>query len=117
MTSLLMPLAASGAANTSPAKGRTLVFWFSRGGNTRVIAGRLRGRCRRTGSRLHRSVIIPTTTSTPSSRHGRSVTMASSRLSPRLSSAYTPMTRTWSVSPASSGDDDLSWVTLERFGG
>jgi flavodoxin len=41
MTSLLMPLAASGAAGAAPATGRTLVVWFSRSGNTRVIGGQI----------------------------------------------------------------------------
>jgi flavodoxin len=38
MTSLLLPLAASADARAAPADGRTLVAWFSRSGNTRVIA-------------------------------------------------------------------------------
>lgn len=41
MSSLLLPLAASTGANAAPAGGRTLVAWFSRSGNTRVIAGQI----------------------------------------------------------------------------
>lgn len=41
MTSLLLPLAASADASAAPAGGRTLVAWFSRSGNTRVIAGQI----------------------------------------------------------------------------
>ena len=41
MTSLLLPLAASADARAASADGRTLVAWFSRSGNTRVIAGQI----------------------------------------------------------------------------
>lgn len=41
MSSLLLPLAASGDARAAPAGGRALVAWFSRSGNTRVIAGQI----------------------------------------------------------------------------
>ena len=41
MTSLLLPLAASTDVRAVPANGRTLVAWFSRSGNTRVIAGQI----------------------------------------------------------------------------
>lgn len=42
MSSLLLPLAASaGIASAAPPEGRTLVAWFSRSGNTRVIAGQI----------------------------------------------------------------------------
>ena len=41
MTSLLLPLAASTDVRAAPASGRTLVAWFSRSGNTRVIAGQI----------------------------------------------------------------------------
>ena len=40
-TSLLLPLAASADARAAPGDGRTLVAWFSRSGNTRVIAGQI----------------------------------------------------------------------------
>jgi flavodoxin len=42
MSSLLLPLAASaGVASAAPSDGRALVAWFSRSGNTRVIAGQI----------------------------------------------------------------------------
>jgi flavodoxin len=41
MSSLLLPLAASGVASAAPSEGRALVAWFSRSGNTRVIAGQI----------------------------------------------------------------------------
>ena len=42
MSSLLLPLAAaSGVASAAPTEGRALVAWFSRSGNTRVIAGQI----------------------------------------------------------------------------
>ena len=41
MTSLLLPLAAFADARAAPADGRALVAWFSRSGNTRVIAGQI----------------------------------------------------------------------------
>jgi flavodoxin len=41
MTSLLLPLVASADTVAAPASGRTLVAWFSRSGNTRVIAGQI----------------------------------------------------------------------------
>jgi flavodoxin len=41
MTSLLLPLAASAEARAAQVDGRTLVAWFSRSGNTRVIAGQI----------------------------------------------------------------------------
>jgi flavodoxin len=40
-TSLLLPLAASTDVRAAAVKGRTLVAWFSRSGNTRVIAGQI----------------------------------------------------------------------------
>jgi flavodoxin len=41
MTSLLLPLAASTDVRAAPENSRTLVAWFSRSGNTRVIAGQI----------------------------------------------------------------------------
>jgi flavodoxin len=41
MTSLLLPLVASTDARAAPASGLTLVAWFSRTGNTRVVAGQI----------------------------------------------------------------------------
>lgn len=42
MSSLLLPLAAAGGvAMAAPPDGRVLVAWFSRSGNTRVIAGQI----------------------------------------------------------------------------
>ncbi len=47
MTSLLLSLTAGGTASVSPAEaarsadGKTLVAYFSRSGNTRVIAGQI----------------------------------------------------------------------------
>ena len=41
MGSLLLPLLASANVRAAPANGRTLVAWFSRSGNTRVIAGQI----------------------------------------------------------------------------
>lgn len=41
MTSLLLPLAASADAQAAQTDRRTLVAWFSRSGNTQVIAGQI----------------------------------------------------------------------------
>ncbi len=42
MSSLLLRLAStSGVASAAPTEGRALVAWFSRSGNTRVIAGQI----------------------------------------------------------------------------
>jgi flavodoxin len=42
LSSLLLPLAASArTASATPSDGRALVAWFSRSGNTRVIAGQI----------------------------------------------------------------------------
>jgi flavodoxin len=41
MTSLSMPFLASASSSAAPANAKTLVAWFSRSGNTRVIGGQI----------------------------------------------------------------------------